>query len=429
MIDIKYIRENKELVKQNVQKKFQESKLPLVDKLYDLDKEYRENIQIANQLKHRKNEITEMISIRKRHNQPIDDLLKEVNELPSKIKEFDDKQKQLKQEIDKLQNIIPNLISEQTPIGKDSSQNKPIAYFGEPKKFDFEIVHHGELAQELNVLDIDSARNVSGKGFFYLKGDLALLNNALIRFTEDFLNKKGYTFILTPYLLNQKAMEGAVDFEFFRDMIYKIENEDLYLIGTAEHSLMAMFSDKVIPEQKLPIKVYSYSSCFRKEIGSHGLDERGLFRVHQFDKVEQVIICKPEDSEKMYDELLNNSIELFKQLGLPTRVLEICSGDMGDLKYRSADLEAWSPRKQEYIEVGSCSNLTNAQALKLNIKASTPQGEKYHVHTLNNTAIATSRALVAILENCQTKEGTIKIPDVLVPYMYGKKEIKKNNSF
>jgi seryl-tRNA synthetase len=250
-----------------------------------------------------------------------------------------------------------------------------------------------------------------------------------MRYSQDYLAKKGYTFILPPLMINKRATDGAVDMSFFKEMIYKIEDEDLYMIATSEHPVISMFVDKVIDEDKLPIKMYSYSTCFRKEIGSHGLDERGLFRLHQFDKVEQVILCKPEDSEKLYDEILNNSFEIFKSLGLPTRILEICTGDLGDLKYRSADVEAWSPRKDSFIEVGSCSNLTGAQATRLNIKAKTKTGEKYFVHTLNNTAIANSRALVAILENYQTKEGTIKIPDVLVPYMYGKKEIKKNQSF
>ena len=425
MLDIKFIRDNIEIVKENLKKKNQEFKYSSLDKLIKIDIEYRQLIQDTNILKNKRNKITNEIKIKKAKKENIENLIAEAKELPQKIKGMDEKQKNFKEEIFKLQNEIPNLISPETPIGKDESENVEIERFGEIKEFDFEILPHSEIAEKLNLVDFDSSRNVSGKGFYYLKGDLALLNQALLRYVQDFLTKKEYTYVLPPLMINKKSCDGVIDFEFFRDMVYKIENEDLYLIGTSEHPLIAMFIDKVIPISNLPIKMYSYTSCFRKEIGAHGLDERGLFRLHQFDKVEQVVICDPLDSKKIFEELKNNSIEIFKSLGLPTRVLEICTGDLGSHKYRQVDIEVWSPRKKEFIEVGSCSNLTEAQAIGLNIKIKNKQ-EKYYAHTLNNTGIATSRALVAILENFQTKERTIKIPKVLVPYMYGKTEIKEN---
>ena len=429
MLDIKYIRENKELVLQNLKRKNQEHKSSSITDLLALDEKLRENIQIVNSLKQRRNQITDEISIRKAKKDGIEDLLTEAKGLPTKIDVLDKEQNELRSKVLEIQKTIPNIVSNETPFGKDQSENVEVKRFGKIPEFDFPLKSHGELAESLNIIDLDAARDNSGKGFYYLKGDLALLSNALMRYAQDFLAKKGYIYVLPPLMINQRATDGAVDMSFFNEMIYKIEDEDLYLIATSEHPVISMFVNKVVDEDKLPIKMYSYSTCFRKEIGSHGLDERGLFRLHQFDKVEQVILCKAEDSVKLYDEILENTFEIFKSLGLPTRILEICTGDLGDLKYRSADIEAWSPRRNEFIEVGSCSNLTGAQATRLNIKAKTKTGEKYFVHTLNNTAIANSRALVAILENYQTKEGNVKIPEVLVPYMYGKTEIKKNNIF
>jgi len=428
MLDIKYIREHPDKVKENLKKKYQEHKSSSVDEVIKLDEEYRALIKEANNLKHKRNKITAEIKIKKANNQDISELLKQAKEYPNKIKEMDEKLKDLKQNIFKLQSKIPNIVSEQTVIGKTEDENKEIERYGEPEERDFEVLNHAEITEKLNVTDFDASRDVSGKGFYYLKGDLALLNNALLRYAQDFLAKKGYTYVLPPLMINKRSCDGVIDFEFFRDMVYKIENEDLYLIGTSEHPLIAMFINKVIPEENLPIKMFGYSSCFRKEIGAHGLDERGLFRLHQFDKVEQVAICKPEESIEIFDELKNNTVKLFTSLGLPTRVLEICTGDLGDHKYRQVDIEVWSPRKKAYIEVGSCSNLTEAQAIGLNIKVK-GKDKKYYAHTLNNTAIATQRALVSIIENYQTKEGTIKVPEVLVPYMYGKTEIKKNKSF
>jgi seryl-tRNA synthetase len=429
MLELKFIRENTKKVKENIKKKGKDILLPLVDEIIRLDEEYRANIQVANDLKHKRNSVTENIAINKQKGLPIEELLAEARQLPEQIKILDDKQKELYDKIIDIQKKIPNMMSKKTPIGKDETENKEIKRFGEPKKLDFEVLNHGELSEKLNISDFEASRNVSGKGFYYLKGDLALLNRALINYASDFLNKKGFTYVLTPLMINKKACEGSVDFTFFKDMAYKIEGEDLYMIATSEHPIISMFSDKVIEEEKLPIKIFGFSSCFRKEIGSHGLDERGLFRLHQFDKVEQIVICKPEQSEKAYEELIKNTVKIFTSLELPTRTLEICSGDLGDLKHRSADIEVWSPRSQKYIEVASCSNLTSAQAVRLNIKAKTKTGDKYFVHTLNDTAVATSRALVAILENHQTKDGTIKIPKVLQKYMYGKTEIKRNDIF
>jgi len=429
MLELKFIRENTKKVKENIKKKGKDFLLPLVEELISLDEGYRKGITIANDLKHQRNKVTENIAINKQKGLPVDDLLEKARQLPEKIKEIDDKQKEQLEKITDIQKKIPNIISKKTPIGKDDTENKEIKRFGEPIKRDFEIFNHGEISEKLNISDFDASRTNSGKGFYYLKGDLALLNRALINYAHDFLNKKGFTYVLSPLMINKRACEGCVDFSFFKDMAYKIEDEDLYLIATSEHPIISMFADKTIDEEKLPIRIYSFSPCFRKEIGSHGLDERGLFRLHQFDKVEQVVICKPKDSEKIYTELLKNTVKIFTSLELPTRILESCTGDLGDLKHRGADIEVWSPRSQKYIEVASCSNLTGAQATRLNIKAKTKQGEKYYVHTLNDTAIATSRALVGILENNQTKEGTIIIPKVLQKYMYGKKEIKRNDIF
>jgi len=429
MLDIKYIRENKEAVIENLKKKFQEHKVSSLEKLIALDIEYRETLKNANQLRNQRNILTEEVAKRKHNGQDASDVLAEVKALPDKIKEMDQVLKTQKEEIDTLLNQIPNIISKETPIGKDDKENVVTEEYGKVREFDFEIKGHAEIAEKLNIVDFDSSRDNSGKGFYYLLGDLALLNNALIRYAQDILAKKGYTYVLPPLMINKKACDGVIDFTFFKDMVYKIENEDLYMIGTSEHPLISMFMGKTIPEENLPLKLYSYTSCFRKEIGAHGIEERGLFRLHQFDKIEQVVICKADESEKIFEELKNNSIEIFKGLGLPIRILEICSGDLGDMKYRQIDLEAHSPRRNGFIELGSCSNLTEAQAIGLNIKGKTKQGEKYYVHTLNNTAIPTQRTLVAIIENFQTKEGNIKVPEVLVPYMYGKTEIKKNENF
>ncbi len=428
MLDIKYIREHLDEVKENLKKKFQEHKASSVDKLIELDSNYRDLIKDTNNLKQQRNKITEEIKIKKTKNEDTKDLIKQAQELPNKIKELDNKQKQLKEDIWKIQITIPNIISPETPIGKDESENKELKRFSEPKEYDFELKGHAELAEQLGIVDFESSRNVSGKGFYFLKGDLALLNQALIRYAQDYMYKKGHMCIVPPLMINRDAC-NIVSYDDFKESIFKLENKDLHLVASSELSLINMFKDTIIDDTKMPIKLFAFSPCFRQEIGSHGVDERGLFRVHQFDKVEQIIICKPEDSRKYFEEILKNQTEMLVELGFTLRYLEICTGDLGDMKDRMIDLEVWGPKRKGWIELGSCSNLNNAQSLKLNIKAKTKQGDKYIPHTLNNTALSTTRTLVAILENFQTKEGTIKIPKVLVPYMYGKTEIKKNTSF
>jgi seryl-tRNA synthetase len=428
MLDIKYIRENKEEVIENIKKKFQEHKISSVEKLINLDEEYRENLKKANKLKNQRNILTEEVAKRKHNGQDATDVLEEVKSLPEKIKELDEILKKLQIEIWNLQITIPNIISPETPIGKDESENKEIKRFSEPKEYDFKLKGHVQIAEELGLVDFESSRNVSGKGFYFLKGDLALLNQALIRYAQDYMYKKGYICIAPPLMINRDAC-NIVSYEDFKESIFKIENKDLHLVASSELSLINMFKDKVIDDSKMPIKLFAFSPCFRQEIGSHGVDERGLFRVHQFDKVEQIIVCRPDESRKYFEEILLNQTEMLLELGFTLRHLEICTGDLGDMKDRMIDLEVWGPKRKGWIELGSCSNLNNAQSLKLNIKAKTKQGEKYIPHTLNNTALSTTRTLVAILENFQTEKGTIKIPEVLVSYMYGKTEIMKNENF
>jgi seryl-tRNA synthetase len=427
MLNIKYIRENIEVVKENLQKKFKEDRLPLVEEIVSLDEKYRGLIKETNDLKHKRNKITEEISIKKTKKENFTKLIEQAKELPTQIKELDKKKEELFLKIKEIEERLPTIISKETPVGKDESENKEIKRFSEPKKYDYELKGHTELAEELNLVDFDAARNVSGKGFFYLKGDLALLNQALIRYAQDYLYEKGFVCVATPLMINRDAC-NVVSYEDFKESIFKIENKDLHLVASSELSLVNMFKDKIIEDQQLPIRMFSFSPCFRQEIGSHGVDERGLFRVHQFDKVEQVVICKPEDAQQRYKEILNNQTEMLLSLGFTLRHLEICSGDLGDMKERMIDLEVWGPKRKGWIELGSCSHLNNSQSLKLNIKAKDKE-EKYYPYTLNNTGLSTTRTIVAILENFQTKEGTIKIPEVLQKYMFGKKEIKKNNLF
>ncbi|MFH1063885.1 MAG: serine--tRNA ligase [Candidatus Woesearchaeota archaeon] len=416
MLDIRFIRENPDKVKDNMDKKFMEDKHGLVDDLLVRDEKYRKFLQEVEKLRHDRNEVTAKISETKKAGGDIKPLLDQAKEIPQKIKEIDDKLASLKVEMFELQKKIPNILHESVPIGKDSSENVEIKKYGDPVIKDFEVKSHVDICESLGIADFDAASRVAGNGFFYLMGDLALLNQALLRFGMDFMMRKGYVFVEPPLMVRRAVIDGVVDLNFFAEMVYKIEGEDLYLIATSEHPLVGMFIDQVIDEKKLPIKMCGLSQCFRKEIGAHGIDEKGVYRTHQFNKVEQVIICKPGESYKYYDELQTNSVELFKELGLPTRVFESCSGDLGDLKAKGADLEAWSPRKQEYFEVGSVSNLTDAQSRRLNMKVDNG-AERYFPHTLNNTALATSRTMVAILENYQNADGSITIPEVLSPYM------------
>jgi len=423
MLDIKFIRENSDKVKENIKKKFQDEKLKVVDELLKKDKEYRKLLQESEKLRHDRNNVTKEINIAKKVGKDISKLIKQAKDIPDRIREVEETTKKLRVEIKQLIYQIPNMIHKSVPIGKNDKENVVRETIGKPKKFTFEIKSHAEIAENLNIVDFDTSAKTSGNGFYYLKGDLALLNMALVNYARDYMVSKGYEYIEPPLMIRENILTGVYSHEEIQQMSYKIENEDLFLIATSEHPLIGMFINKTIKKEDLPIKITGFSACFRKEIGSHGIDEKGLYRTHQFNKQEMVVICEPEDSYKFYDEMLSHSKAIFKKLGLPIRELECCSGDLADLKAKSADLEAYSPRKKEYFEITSCTNMEEAQARRLNIRI-TDGKEKYFAHTLNNTAIATSRAMVAILENYQNKDGSITIPKALVSYMGGKTKIE-----
>lgn len=420
MLDIKFIRENPDKVKENMKNKyFDDEELKFVDDMLVKDKEYLALLKKVEELRASRNSLSKQVSELKKAGKDASEILKQVKEVPEKIKAIEEELSRLNDEILELQKKIPNMLHESVPLGKNDSENVEIKRIGEPKEKDFEVLSHVEIAEILGIVDFDASARVSGNGFFYLLGDLAFLNQALIQHAINFMAKKGFLFVEPPLMTREKIPAGCIDLAAFRDAVYQIKDEDLCLIATSEFPLVGMYVDQVIDEKSLPIRMVGYSQCFRKEIGAHGIDEKGLFRTHQFNKVEQVVFCKPEESYMVYDELLQNSIELFESLGLPIRIYESCSGDLGDLKAKGADLEVWSPRKKAYFEVCSVSNLTDAQTRRLNIKVF--DGDKrYHPHSLNNTAIATSRAMVAILENYQNADGTITIPEVLRPYMGGR---------
>lgn len=424
MLDIKFIKEHPDLIKENIKKKFQQEKLPLVDKVIKNYDSWLKLKQEAEVLRHKRNLISEKINALTKHKKDISSELKQVKQIPEKIKKIEEKQEKINQEIKKDLLQIPNIIHHSVPIGKDASQNKVIKIGSKINKFDFPVKNHVELAEKLDIADFEASARVSGRGFYYLKKNLALLNQALIRFTIDFMRKKKYEYIETPLMLNEESIYASMDKKTIEESVYSIKGEDLNLIGTAEQSLLAMHSGDTIPESELPKKYFSYSMCFRKEIGSHGINEKGLWRTHQFNKVEQFIFCRPEDSEKYYNELLKNSEEILKELELPYRIIEICSGDLSDWKYRSADLEVYRPTTKEYGEVMSLSNCTDYQARKLNIKYIDEKGNKRILSTLNDTAMATSRIMVAIIENNQQKDGSIKVPKALQKFMGGVKVIK-----
>jgi len=425
MLDIKIIRENRGLVKENLKKKFQDSKISLIDEVRGLDEEWRKLKTESDGLRAERNSISKQINEIRKAGNNTSDLLKKAKRIPEQIEEIEKKADILQEKINDIMLQIPNIVSDNTPAGKDASQNIEIKKWGKVPSFKFEIKNHVQLAETLGIADFDASARVSGNGFYYLKGDFAMLNQALIRFAIDFMAKKGYEYIEPPLMLNKKAIYASMNKEAIAQSVYDIKDEDLHLIGTAEQALLAMHSEKTFQEAELPKKYFSYSMCFRKEVGSHGINEKGLWRTHQFNKVEQFIFCKPEESEKLYQELMKNSDEILKALGLPYRWLEICSGDLADWKYRSADFEVYRPTTKKYEELGSLSNCTDYQARKLGIKYFNKKGERVIVHTLNDTAIATSRMLVAILENYQQKDGTIKVPNALVKYMNGKKIIGK----
>ncbi len=425
MIDIKILRENPELILDNLKKKFQEDKLPLVKRILKFDGDWRKEKYVVDKLRSERNKISEQINqlMKSKKKEEAKVLIIEAKKIPDKIEKHEAKMKMLRIKLDETLSKIPNFISDETPIGKDDSENVVEKVIGGAKVPDFEVKNHVELTESLGISDFESSAKVAGKGFYYLEGDLALLNQALITFAIKKMTEKGFRYVETPLMVNRKVINNVTDLNDQQNMVYKIEGEELFLIGTSEHSLIGRFIEEEISEKKLPIKHTSYSMCFRREVGSHGLDERGLFRTHQFNKVEMIVICKPEESDSYFKELQNITLEIFKELEIPTRVLRICSGDLGDLKKDQVDIEAWSPRRKAYFEVGSCSNLTDAQARKLKITTRI-KGERITPHTLNNTAIATSRALVAILENNQNKDGSITIPKVLQDYMGGKKKIE-----
>ncbi|HYD03877.1 MAG TPA: serine--tRNA ligase [Alphaproteobacteria bacterium] len=427
MIDIKLLRENPELVKENIKKKFKNDKLKLVDEILEWDKEIKKVRSDAESLRARRNKLSEEINKLKKEKQDATHVLNEVKEIPQKIAKIEEVVVELQQKIESALMQIPNIMHPNVPSGHDDSENVELRTYGKIKKFDFEVKSHAEIAESLGVGDFELSAKASGKGFYYLSGDLALLNQALIRFAIDKMVSKGYTYMETPLMLNQDVIRNVTDLNDMKNQIYKIDGEELYLIGTSEHSMIGRFIDTVIPAKELPVKNTSYSMCFRKEIGSHGIDEKGLYRTHQFNKVEMVVICHPNDSMKFYQELQDITVEIFSELEIPVRVLGICSGDLGDLKHIQVDIEAWSPRRNQYFEVGSCSNLTDAQARRLRIRYE-DSGTRLTPHTLNNTAIATSRAMVAILENNQNIDGTVTIPKVLHKYMHGKEVITSRHA-
>ena len=425
MIDIKLIRENKELVKENIKKKFQDQKLSLVDDVYNYDIEYRECKSKGDLLRSEKNKLSASIGelMRDKKIDEANEIKSKVNEMSHEIEKLEEREAELETLIRTDMMAIPNIIAPDVPIGEDDSKNVEEKRFGEPVVPKYEIPYHSDIMATFNGLDKDAAGRVSGNGFYYLMGDIARLHSAVLAYARDFMIDKGFTYCIPPYMIHSAAVDGVMSFTEKENMMYKIEGEDLYLIGTSEHSMIAKFKDQILKESELPITMTSYSPCFRKEVGAHGIEERGVYRIHQFEKQEMIVVCKPEDSEKWYDKMWNYSVELFRTLDIPVRKLVCCSGDLADLKYRSCDIEAWSPRQQKYFEVCSCSNLTDAQARRLQIRYKKENGEKEFAHTLNNTVIAPPRMLIALLENNYNEDGSVNVPVALRPYMGGKEKL------
>ena len=425
MIDIKLIRENSELVKENIKKKFQDMKLGIVDEVVELDKQFRECKLKGDNLRALKNKKSSEIGILMKDGkkEEANKIKEEISSCSKEMKELEEKEIILEQQIKEKMMVIPNIIDESVPIGKDDSFNVEIEKFGDPIVPNYEIPYHADILASFNGLDKESAGRTSGNGFYYLMGDAARLSSAMLSYARDFMIEKGFTYCIPPFMIRSDVVSGVMSFDEMDAMMYKIEGEDLYLIGTSEHSMIGKFKNQIIKEEQLPITLTSYSPCFRKEVGAHGIEERGIYRVHQFEKQEMVVLCKPEDSMDWYNKMWKYTVELFRSLDIPVRTLECCSGDLADLKVKSCDIEAWSPRQQKYFEVGSCSTLGDAQARRLGIRAKSMNGN-YYLHTLNNTVLASTRALIALLENNYQEDGTIKIPKVLQPYMGGKTEIK-----
>ena len=420
MIDIKIIRENRDLVKENIRKKFQDEKLPLVDEVFELDKKVREVQVKADNLKADKNRLSDEIGklMREGKKDEAEKIKKEISKAGEEIGQLEKEQEQLSQQIREKMLVIPQIIDESVPIGRDDSENVEIERFGDPVVPEYEIPYHSDICEALDGLDKDSAGKTSGNGFYYLIGDIARLHEAVIAYARDFMINKGFTYCIPPFMIRSDVVSGVMSFAEMENMMYKIEGEDLFLIGTSEHSMIGKFKGKIIEEKNLPIAMTSYSPCFRKEVGAHGLEERGLYRVHQFEKEEMVVLCKLEDAMDWYNKMWSYTVEFFRSLDVPVRTLECCSGDLADLKVKSCDVEAWSPRQQKYFEVGSCSTLGDAQARRLGIRMKTEKGNQF-VATLNNTVVASPRGLIAIIENNYQEDGSIKIPKVLQPYMGG----------
>ena len=425
MLDLRFVRENPEIVKQNIRNKFQDSKLPLVDEVIELDAQNRAVKKEADDLRAGKNKIAKQIGglMAQGKKEEAEELKKKVGEDAARLAELETLEKELSEKSTKIMMTIPNIIDPSVPIGKDDSENVEIQKYGEPVVPDFEIPYHTEIMERFNGIDLDSARKVAGNGFYYLMGDIARLHSAVISYARDFMIDRGFTYCVPPFMIRSNVVTGVMSFAEMDAMMYKIEGEDLYLIGTSEHSMIGKFIDTVLKEEELPKTLTSYSPCFRKEKGAHGIEERGVYRIHQFEKQEMIVVCKPEDSMKWYDKLWQNTVDLFRSLDIPVRTLECCSGDLADLKVKSVDVEAWSPRQQKYFEVGSCSNLGDAQARRLKIRVNGENG-KYFAHTLNNTVVAPPRMLIAFLENNLQADGSVRIPEVLRPYMGGKAEIR-----
>ncbi len=422
MIDINLIRTNKQIVEENLKKKFQEAKIPLLDEILELDKQVRTLKITGDELRQERNKSSDEIGklFKEKKIEEANSLKEKVKEINEKLLSIEKEEETLSIKLKELMMTIPNIIAPDVPIGKDDSQNVEEKRFGEPTQRTYEIPYHSDIMASFNGLDKDSAGRVSGNGFYYLMGDIARLHSAVLAYARDFMIDKGFTYCIPPYMIHSDAVDGVMSFQEKENMMYKIEGEDLYLIGTSEHSMIAKFKDQILKESDLPITMTSYSPCFRKEVGAHGIEERGVYRIHQFEKQEMVVLCKKEDSEAWYDKMWNYSVELFQSLDIPVRKLICCSGDLADLKYRSCDIEAWSPRQQKYFEVCSCSNLTDAQARRLAIRYKKETGEKEFVHTLNNTVIAPPRMLIAFLENNYNEDGSVNIPVGLRPYMGGK---------
>ena len=426
MIDIKFLRENPDVVKQNIKNKFQDSKLPLVDEVIGLDAQARATQQEADDLRANRNKLSKQIGalMAQGKKEEAEEVKKQVTEQAERLSELQEKETELQAKVKEIMMVIPNIIDPSVPIGKDDSENVEIERFGEPVVPDFEIPYHSEIMEHLHGLDLDSARRVAGNGFYYLMGDIARLHSAVISYARDFMIDRGFTYCVPPFMIRSNVVTGVMSFAEMDAMMYKIEGEDLYLIGTSEHSMIGKFIDQIIPEEELPKTLTSYSPCFRKEKGAHGIEERGVYRIHQFEKQEMIVVCKPEESKMWFDKLWQNTVDLFRSLDIPVRTLECCSGDLADLKVKSLDVEAWSPRQKKYFEVGSCSNLGDAQARRLQIRVKGEDGKKYLAHTLNNTVVAPPRMLIAFLENNLQADGSVRIPEALRPYMGGKDKIE-----